>query len=99
MNAVSAKTDKTELDAAEDGFILPTSFAQQSLWLLDHLNPQGSAYNMPAAIRIVGELNVKALEQSFSEIMRRHETLRTTFRNVEGQPMQFIAPTREVMLP
>src|SRR5258705_13617520 len=80
-------------------FVLPASFAEQSLWFLDQLNPQTSAYNVPAAVRIVGKLNLKALEQSFSEIVRRHETLRTTFQAVNGEPMQFIAPAREVTFP
>jgi amino acid adenylation domain-containing protein len=99
MKAVSEKTDKTELEAEEDVFVLPTSFAQQSLWFLDQLYPESCAYNVPRAIRILGDLDVKALECSLSEIVRRHEILRTTFRAIDGQPMQFIAPARDAILP
>jgi hypothetical protein len=58
---------------------LPLSFAQERLWLVDRLEPNNTAYNMPAALRLVGSLNIAALEQSFNEIVRRHEVLRTSF--------------------
>jgi non-ribosomal peptide synthetase component F len=58
---------------------LPLSFAQQQLWFLDQLEPHNSAYNIREAFRLTGPLNVPALEQSFNEIVRRHESLRTSF--------------------
>jgi alpha-ketoglutarate-dependent taurine dioxygenase len=78
---------------------LPLSFAQQRLWLLDQLEPNNTAYNMPAALRLVGSLNIAALEQSFNEIARRHEVLRTTFTEVNGQPVQVIAPNLTLKIP
>jgi amino acid adenylation domain-containing protein len=72
---------------------LPLSFAQQRLWFLEHINPGSSTYNIPAAVRLTGKLDVRALEQSFKEIVRRHEALRTSFATVDGQPVQVIAPT------
>ncbi|MFE1744012.1 amino acid adenylation domain-containing protein [Coleofasciculus sp. H7-2] len=77
---------------------LPLSFAQQRLWFLDQLN-SGDAYNIPAAVRLVGALNVVALKQSFQEIIQRHEALRTTFATVEGQPVQVIIPSATFKLP
>jgi len=71
---------------------VPLSFAQQRLWFLDQLEPGSAAYNLPRAIRLTGVLNIAALEQSFNEIVRRHEILRTTFTVVDGQPNQVIAP-------
>ena len=68
------------------------SFAQQRLWFFDQLEPGLSAYNIPAAVRLKGPLNLAALEQSLNEIVQRHESLRTTFANVEGRPTQVIAP-------
>ncbi|HEX8852524.1 MAG TPA: condensation domain-containing protein, partial [Pyrinomonadaceae bacterium] len=73
---------------------LPLSFAQQRLWFLDRLEPESVAYNLPAAIRLTGRLDVDALEQSLREIIRRHESLRTTFGEVNGQPLQVISPTQ-----
>src|SRR5262249_46544239 len=57
----------------------PLSFAQQRLWFIDQLAPGTSAYNMPLAVRIKGRLNPHTLMQAMSEVVRRHESLRTTF--------------------
>ncbi len=78
---------------------MPLSFAQQRLWFIDQLEPGNSAYNFPAAVRLKGPLNVAALEQSINEIVKRHESLRTTFTIVDGRPAQIIAPTLTVRPP
>jgi len=72
---------------------LPLSFAQQRLWFLDQFEPNSAVYNIPLAVRFNGLLNVTALERSLNEIVRRHESLRTTFSVVEEKPVQVIAPT------
>src|SRR4051812_7011483 len=58
---------------------LPLSFAQQRLWFLEQLAPGNIAYNIPAAVRLSGQLDIKSLEASMSEVVRRHEALRTRF--------------------
>ncbi|WP_072924248.1 non-ribosomal peptide synthetase [Microcystis aeruginosa] len=78
---------------------LPLSFAQQRLWFLQQLSPDSHSYNLLDALRLEGNLNLLALEQSLSELIRRHEILRTTFPMVEGQPIQRIAPPSPVSLP
>ena len=78
---------------------LALSFAQQRLWFFDQLEPGLSAYNIPAAVRLKGPLNLAALEQSLNEIVKRHESLRTTFGKVDGRPTQVIAPTLTIKLP
>ncbi len=78
---------------------LPLSFAQQRLWFLDQLEPGSSAYNMPFAIRLKGELQVAALEQSLEEIVRRHEALRTAFVTENDEPIQIITPMTSFVLP
>ena len=70
---------------------LPLSFAQQRLWFLDQLVPNNPFYNVPAALRVTGALNFPALQQTFNEIVRRHEALRTTLAVVEDQQVQRIA--------
>ncbi|WP_447980435.1 amino acid adenylation domain-containing protein [Candidatus Nitrospira bockiana] len=70
----------------------PLSFAQQRLWFLAQLEPDGWSYNLPFALRIGGTLDVGALERSFTELIRRHEVLRTTFVAVDGEPVQVVAP-------
>ncbi|HJR08608.1 MAG TPA: non-ribosomal peptide synthase/polyketide synthase [Pyrinomonadaceae bacterium] len=76
----------------------PLSFAQQRLWFLDQYEPESAAYNIPAAVRLSGALDVDALERSFNEVARRHEILRATFPAVQGQPRQVIAPVAQVTL-
>jgi hypothetical protein len=83
---------------AEHGEGLPLSFAQQRLWVIDQLEPRSSAYNIPLAEVINGPLNVSALERSFNEILRRHESLRTTFKISKGQPVQVINEPRPLRL-
>ncbi|HEX5725783.1 MAG TPA: amino acid adenylation domain-containing protein, partial [Longimicrobiaceae bacterium] len=58
---------------------LPLSFAQERLWFLDRLEPESATYNIPAALRLTGALDERALERTLGEIVRRHEALRTTF--------------------
>ncbi|UCE20065.1 MAG: amino acid adenylation domain-containing protein [Gemmatimonadota bacterium] len=86
-------SNKEAHEYSEEVFVFPTSFAQQRLWFLDRLEPQSPAYNIPIALRLKGRLNVRALERSFNEIVRRHEVLRTTFAEMDGQPVQVIAPS------
>ncbi|RYZ33734.1 MAG: non-ribosomal peptide synthetase, partial [Myxococcaceae bacterium] len=74
----------------------PLSFAQQRLWLLDQLQPGGASYNLPMAVRLTGTVGVEALHRTFNELMRRHESLRTTFQVHDGQPFQVVAPAQEV---
>jgi amino acid adenylation domain-containing protein len=78
---------------------LPLSYAQQRLWFLQELEPESAAYNIPRAFRIRGALDMKALEQTLSEIVRRHEILRTTFRVVNGQPVQIVNDPQPLDLP
>ncbi len=73
---------------------LPLSFAQQRFWLLDQLEPGNPAYNLAQSVRLTGRLRVSILAQSLGEVVRRHESLRTTFRTVDDQPVQVIAPFR-----
>ena len=70
---------------------LPLSFAQMRLWLLDRLEPATPTYNIPSCFRLKGKFNLAAFEQSLTEIVRRHEALRTCFLTVDGRPVQKIA--------
>src|SRR5439155_7415386 len=68
------------------------SFAQQRLWFLGQLAPDDPSYNMPGVVRPIGVLDTAALRRSLAAIVRRHESLRTSFPPVGGQPVQRIAP-------
>jgi amino acid adenylation domain-containing protein/non-ribosomal peptide synthase protein (TIGR01720 family) len=87
------------LSAAQRNGELPLSYAQQRLWFADQLTPDSLLYNVAVAVRMSGQLSVVALEQTLSEIMRRHEVLRTSFSEQEGKPVQVIAPSISFDLP
>ncbi|MEQ8997814.1 MAG: aminotransferase class V-fold PLP-dependent enzyme [Coleofasciculus sp. B1-GNL1-01] len=78
---------------------LSLSFAQQRLWFLQQLEPGNPFYNEHVAIQLTGLLDVASLEQSLNEMVQRHEALRTTFKMVEAQPVQIIAPNLTLTLP
>ncbi|MEI5908948.1 amino acid adenylation domain-containing protein [Bacillus spongiae] len=69
----------------------PLSFAQQRLWVLHQLEPNNPAYNMLVPMKLKGKLDLKALEQALAEMVKRHESLRTTFHIRNGEPYQVIS--------
>src|SRR6185295_8451613 len=75
---------------------IPLSFAQERLWFLEQLEPETAIYNVPVALRLSGPLNLAVLEETLTEIVRRHETLRTSFPQENGTPYQEIQAAREV---
>ncbi|HEY2739331.1 MAG TPA: condensation domain-containing protein, partial [Thermoanaerobaculia bacterium] len=75
------------------------SFAQERLWFLDQLEPGGSVYNIPAAVRLRGKLDPGALERSLAEITRRHAVLRTRFAVVDGRPVPVVETAAMAGLP
>ncbi|HEV7505794.1 MAG TPA: amino acid adenylation domain-containing protein, partial [Thermoanaerobaculia bacterium] len=77
---------------------LPLSFGQQRLWFLDLLEPASPLYNLPVALRLRGPLDPAVLEKVLTELVRRHESLRTIFPPVAGQPVQTILPPAPVSL-
>ncbi|HEV2727439.1 MAG TPA: condensation domain-containing protein, partial [Solirubrobacterales bacterium] len=82
-----SRSEKVDVSARRGGGPVPLSFAQQRLWLLDQLEPGKALYNVPVAVRLRGELRVGAMQAALSEVVRRHEVLRTTFATVEGSPV------------
>ncbi|MEW5926797.1 MAG: amino acid adenylation domain-containing protein, partial [Gemmatimonadota bacterium] len=82
----------------ERGAPLPLSFAQQRLWLVDRLEPGSAAYNLAYALRLRGALDMAALRASLDALVARHETLRTTFAEGDGAPVQVVHPPAPVAL-
>ncbi|MBV4490402.1 non-ribosomal peptide synthetase [Pseudomonas oryzicola] len=74
------------------------SYAQQRQWFLWQLEPAGSAYNIPTALRFRGRLDVAALQRSFETLIQRHEALRTSIGEVEGQLIQVVHPNQPFQL-
>jgi amino acid adenylation domain-containing protein len=73
----------------------PLSFAQERLWFLEQLDPGSTVYNICRVSRLTGELNIAALEASLTEILRRHEILRSQISVIDGRPMQVTAAAPE----
>ena len=72
---------------------LPLSFAQGRLWFLERLAPDQVLYNLSSSLRLTGHLDLPLLERCLNEIIRRHEILRTSFMEENGEPVQVIAPS------
>ena len=84
-------------DTQEDEvFVFPASFGQQRLWFLDQFEPGSPYYNIPMAVRLRGSLNVPVLNRVINEIIRRHESLRTTFATIDNKPVQIIHPKMQL---
>ncbi len=83
------------VDRSQD---LALSFSQQRLWFLDQLQPGGSFYNIPTALKLKGRLNLEALKNSINLLVSRHEVFRTTFADEGGKPVQIIADNLELEL-
>jgi amino acid adenylation domain-containing protein len=75
------------------------SFAQERLWFVDRLHPGNTAWNLSSRLRLSGETDERALERALGEVVRRHEVLRTVFREVEGVPVQVVLPFTGYHLP
>ncbi|HKH47114.1 MAG TPA: amino acid adenylation domain-containing protein, partial [Thermoanaerobaculia bacterium] len=72
---------------------------QQRLWFLDRLEPDSPAYNIPVALRVEGRFRADVLERALAEVVRRHEALRTSLGEVDGEPVQVIAEGAALALP
>ena len=90
-----AATSATESEVA----LLATSYAQRSLWFLDQLAPGTALYNLHTSIPFGYEVGVEPLAQSLDEVVRRHDSLRTAFRAIGGEPVQAVSPSLHIPLP
>ncbi|HEX6288832.1 MAG TPA: amino acid adenylation domain-containing protein [Herpetosiphonaceae bacterium] len=91
-----ARLLRKEIDTPQS---FPLSFAQQRMWFLEQFEPNGSLYNIAAAVRLSGALSIGALEHSINEVIRRHEALRTTFISERGVPAQVINGAQPIEVP
>ncbi|MFJ3484103.1 amino acid adenylation domain-containing protein [Pseudomonas sp. NPDC090202] len=80
----------SDIPLADRSQPLALSYAQERQWFLWQLDPLSSAYNIPTALRLRGALDIAALERSFNRLIARHETLRTTFTQVDDRSVQVI---------
>jgi len=88
----AAPAPETITRCAGDGPDFPASFMQEQMWLVTQLEPDKAVYNVPVAVLVRADANVSALERAFSEVVRRHEGLRTVFHVVDGALRQVVLP-------
>ena len=99
-NVATIATDKNSIHPVERQGKLPLSFAQQRLWFLTQLESDSPFYNLPAAVRLEGKLDLEALQQSFNKIITRHEALRTNFQTTEeGEALAIISQVEFPTIP
>ncbi len=91
--------ERPELRAVERGDFVPLSLAQLRMWVLNRIDPESPAYNIPFALHLRGSLNVPALAQAVQDVLERHEGLRTRYPadGPDGQPFQQILPVTEAL--
>ncbi|MDQ2709421.1 MAG: amino acid adenylation domain-containing protein, partial [Actinomycetota bacterium] len=95
----SSPTDLPAIPVADRADELPLSFAQQRLWFLHEFEPDSAEHATRGGLRLRGELDVDALGTAFTGLIARHESLRTTFEQVDGRGVQVIHSPGEVSLP
>ncbi|MGG8495336.1 amino acid adenylation domain-containing protein [Tenacibaculum sp. TC6] len=86
----------TGIVKSEEQVFYPLSYSQKRLWMLHEFSVNKLAYNVPKVYWLTGEVTVEALSQALTDIVKRHEVLRTVFKMVEGEPRQFIIPFKEL---
>jgi amino acid adenylation domain-containing protein len=87
----ATETSKLQIISRRGDNTAPLSFAQQRMWMLYQFDPDSSVYNIGSNMRLRGPLDVAVLEQSLNEVIRRHESLRTIFTEIDEQPVQVVA--------
>src|SRR5437899_12610150 len=97
-NALAAPAQSSSIPHRPEQSTPLLSFAQQRLWFIDQIEPGSPAYHVAAVLRLTGPLDVDSLQNSFKNIIDRHEILRTRFPAIDGMPVQLVEPAREVDL-
>ena len=94
-----SKAELTSIERVSRDGDLPLSYAQQRMWFFEHLASGSASFHIPLGVRLKGRLNHAALEQTFGEIIRRHESLRTVFPAIDDRPVQVIQEPATFHLP
>lgn len=92
MPPVSSKLLNDQSQPPSEMVAMPASLAQERFWTLSQLDPANPTFHIPVVLKLTGQLSISLLERSFQLLIHRHESLRTTFTEIDGELMQVIAP-------
>ncbi len=98
MNELAAAPSPVAAVAADETFVMPASVSQKRFWLLEQISPGNTALNIPIAFALAGPLDIAVLEQALQAIVDRHESFRTHFELIDGEPHQVISSRAELKL-
>ncbi|MFN8433384.1 MAG: amino acid adenylation domain-containing protein [Anaerolineales bacterium] len=98
LDSPEVKNEAPLLISQEPSDESPLSYGQQALWFLHQLLPEDNSFNVAGAVRILGDLDVVALELALKQVADRHEALRSTFHVVDGEPVQRVHATTSVQI-
>ena len=96
VELIAGAGGRTALVARPRPALIPLSLAQQRMWFLSRFDPDSAVNNIPIALNIKGVLNVSALRHAISDVIERHESLRTVYPEQGGQGHQVVLPSSEV---
>ncbi|RJQ84667.1 non-ribosomal peptide synthetase [Amycolatopsis panacis] len=99
MEAAEQAAARPSVRAGDRPCRLPLSYAQQRLWYIDRYEQTGATYNVPLVWHIIGPLDLRALTEACTDVVVRHESLRTVFPEADGEPEQLIIPVGDVVTP
>ncbi|MER5786772.1 condensation domain-containing protein [Streptomyces mobaraensis] len=97
--AAGARTAPASGPSPEDAGPAPLSHAQHRMWLMERLGHTGALYNVPFATRVRGPFDREAFSRALDWLVRRHEVLRTRYRQADGEPYQEVLPPAPVRVP
>ena len=83
----------------EERAFYPVSYSQRRLWLLHEFSENKTAYNMPSAYWLEGDMNIEAFHEALYMLIKRHEILRTVFKEIQGEAKQIVIPMNEFKIP
>jgi len=93
---IEISNENIQIEKVDRSENLPLSYSQQRLWFLDQLKPNDPSYNIPTAIRLKGDVRSDYIEKTLNLIIKKHEVLRTSFKQINGKPFQDIADNYEL---
>jgi NRPS condensation-like uncharacterized protein len=99
MTVSKGNNNSENINQTEEVFVFPASYGQKRMWFLDQFEPGSPYYNIPVAFKIKGKFSEKEFIDTIEYMVKRHESFRTTFTVIKGDPHQVISPNLKIDIP